>query len=111
MLSDLAFALASKGQIVCVITSRQGYDEPAATLPRREVVEGVSICRVWTSRFGRGNLIGRAFDYVTFYLSAAWRLWRLARLGDVVIAKTDPPMLSVMAVPICWLRGARLINW
>jgi hypothetical protein len=111
MLSDLAFALAERGRAVCVITSRQRYDAPADTLPPTETVHGVSVYGVWTSRFGRANLLGRAIDYATFYLSAAWRLWRLARSGDVVIAKTDPPMLSVIAAPVCRLRGARLVNW
>jgi glycosyltransferase involved in cell wall biosynthesis len=111
MLSDLAFALARRGRAVAVITSRQRYDAPADALPQRESIDGVSIYRVWTSRFGRANLLGRTLDYATFYLSAAWRLSRLARSGDVVIAKTDPPMLSVMAGPLCRRRGAKLVNW
>ena len=111
MLSDLAFALARGGRAVAVITSRQRYDAPADALPPKEIIDGVAIYRVWTSRFGRANLLGRAMDYATFYLSATWRLWRLARSGDVVIAKTDPPMLSVIAGPLCWRRDARLVNW
>jgi colanic acid biosynthesis glycosyl transferase WcaI len=111
MLSDLTFALAERGCEVFVITSRQRYDAPDPALPARETVGGVSIYRIWTSRFGRTNLIGRMIDYATFYLSAAWRLWRVTRRGDVVIAKTDPPMLSVVAAPLCWLRKARLVNW
>src|SRR5262249_26710276 len=111
MLSDLAFALAEQGQAVCVITSRQRYDAPHERLPARETVKGVSVYRLWTSRFGRANLLGRAMDYATFYAAAAWLLWRLARRGDVVIAKTDPPMLSLIAAPACRLRGARLVNW
>src|SRR5262249_19576396 len=82
MLSDLAFALAERGQAVCVITSRQRYDAPTERLPAREMVKGVWVHRLWTSRFGRANLMGRAVDYATFYATAAWRLWRLARRGD-----------------------------
>ncbi len=52
-----------------------------------------------------------AVDYLTFYLSAAWRLWRLVGPGDVVIAKTDPPLISVVAAAVCRLRGARQVNW
>src|SRR5262245_7937270 len=111
MLSDLAFALAEDGCEVAVITSRQRYDAPTNSLPARETVGGVSIYRIWTSRFGRADLIGRMIDYATFYFSVAWRLWRLTGRGDVVIAKTDPPMLSVVAAPLCWLRNARLVNW
>src|SRR5262249_22649150 len=96
MLPAPAFALSEQGQAVCVITSRQRYDAPAERLPARETVKGVSVRRLWTSRFGRANLLGRAIDYATFYAAAAWRLWWLARPGDVVIAKTDPPMLSLI---------------
>jgi len=111
LLSDLAFALAAAGQTVTVITSRQSYDDAKASLVPTEVVKGVRIVRVWTTRFGRSNLVGRAIDYLTFYLSAAWAMYRLARSGDVIVAKTDPPMLSVIAAPIARLRGAKLINW
>lgn len=111
MLSDLAFALAAGGQQVHVITSRQGYDDAAALLPAREQVDGVEVTRVWTSRFGRMSLVGRAIDYLSFYIMAVWALWRIARRGDVVICKTDPPMLSVVIAPVVWMRSARLVNW
>ena len=111
LLSDLAFALAKGGRAVAVIASRQRYDAPMDALPARETIDGVAVYRVWTTRFGRASLVGRAVDYATFYLSAAWRLWRLAGPGDVAIAKTDPPMLSVVAGPLCRRRGARLVNW
>src|SRR5215470_9601480 len=111
LLSDLAFALAAEGRAVAVVTSRQRYDAPRDTLAPRQSIDGVEIYRVWTSRFGRSNLFGRAIDSATFYLSASWCLWRLVRRGDVVIAKTDPPMLSVIAGPLCRRRGARIVNW
>jgi colanic acid biosynthesis glycosyl transferase WcaI len=94
-----------------VVTSRQRYDDPGALLPASETLKGVHIHRVWTSRFGRTHLVGRALDYATFYSSAFWRLWRLARRGDVIVAKTDPPLLSVVGALVCWLRGVRLVNW
>jgi glycosyltransferase involved in cell wall biosynthesis len=111
MLSDLAFALAGRGHTVEVVTSRQIYDAPKKKLPAQESVGGLAIHRVWTSHFGRQNLIGRTADYLTFYASAASTLWRVARPGDILIAKTDPPMLSVIAAPIARLRGARLVTW
>jgi colanic acid biosynthesis glycosyl transferase WcaI len=111
MLSDLAFHLAAREQLVHVITSRQRYDDSAAALPRFEVVRGVAVHRVWTSTFGRDRLLGRAFDYLTFYLFAAVRLAGLLRKGDVVVAKTDPPLISVPAAFVARLRGVRLVNW
>lgn len=111
MLSDLAFFLAARGYEVEVMTSRQRYDAPDARLAAEEYVNGVAVHRVWTSRFGRGFLPGRAIDYLTFYLSAFWRLLRLVGPSDVVVAKTDPPMISVPAGWVARLRGARLVNW
>jgi glycosyltransferase involved in cell wall biosynthesis len=111
MLADVAFGLAKRGQEVSVITSRLRYDAAAERLPTREMIDGVTVYRIWTTRFGRLKLLGRAIDYATFYVSATWRLWRLARTGDVVVAKTDPPMLTIIAAPICGLRGARLVSW
>lgn len=113
LLGDLAFALARDAPHceVYVVTSRQGYEAAGQRLPAREEVGGVRIVRVWSSRFGRHALIGRAIDYATFCASAAWALLRLARRGDVIVAKTDPPLLSVVAGPVARARGARLVNW
>ena len=111
MLSDLAFALAERGLEQTIITSRLRYDGPNEELLASTTIRGVMVHRVWTSRFGRKNLLGRAMDYLTFYLTAAWLLGRLARRGDIVVAKTDPPMLSVLAWPVARVRGAKLVNW
>ncbi len=111
LLSDLAFHLAAQGLEVRVVTSRQGYDQPGAALPPEDRIEGVGVHRVWTSSFGRQRLIGRALDYLTFYLSATWRLLRLTERGDTLVAKTDPPLISLFAAGVARLRGARLLNW
>lgn len=110
MLSDIAFALAEQGQMVTVITSRLRYDSNEI-LPARETVRGVEVVRLATTAFGRGNLWGRSLDYITFYISAFLSLAKRLRRGDVVVAKTDPPLMSVVAAPAAWLRGAKLVNW
>ena len=111
MLSDLAFHLAARGREVHVVTSRQRYDDAAARLAAIETRDGVRIHRVWTSRFGRGWLPGRALDYFSFYVAAAIRIARLAGNGDLVIAMTDPPLVSFPSALAARLRGARLVNW
>jgi len=111
LVSDLAFHLAARGYRVRVVTSRQRYDAPDARLMAREEVRRVDVQRVWTFRFGRASLPGRALDYLSFYLSAGWQILRVARPGDVVVAKTDPPLISIVAGwAACW-RGAKLVNW
>jgi glycosyltransferase involved in cell wall biosynthesis len=111
ILSDLCFALAARGHDVHVVTSRLRYDDPSLALPANETASGVAVHRVWTTRFGRGTLPGRAMDYLTFYLSALWRLARLADRNTVLVAKTDPPMISVAAALAARATGARLVNW
>ena len=111
LLSDLAFHMAKTGTPVYVITSRQTYDDPDSLLPGKDSVQGVGVIRVWTTRFGRRSLPGRTLDYLTFYLSAARSLFVLLTHGDIVVAKTDPPLISVVAAIVAKIRGAKLINW
>jgi colanic acid biosynthesis glycosyl transferase WcaI len=111
ILSDLAFELGRAGWAVHIVTSRQLYEAPQVRLDPLERRDGVTVHRVWTSRFGRSSLPGRALDYLTFHLGAAWALLKLARRGDIVVAKTDPPLISVVVGAVAWLRGARLVNW
>lgn len=111
LLTDLTVHLAQAGCEVMVLTSRQLSDNPRLIQPRRATHLGVAIVRIWSSQFGRQRLIGRALDYLTFYMSALWRLLTMVNRGDVIVAKTDPPMLSVIAALVSRLRGATLINW
>lgn len=111
LLSDLAFDLAARGQEIHVITGCQLYGNAHASLPVDESIRGVQVHRVRTSRFGRAKLWGRMFDYLTFYLGSTWRLLRLIRPGDIVVAKTDPPMMSVPAAWVVTLKRGVLVNW
>ena len=111
LLSDLAFDLASRGQEIHVVTGCQLYGDPHAALSAEELIHGAHVHRVPTSRFGRTNLWGRMVDYLTFYLGATWRLLRLVCSGDVVVVKTDPPMMSVPAAWVVKLKRGVLINW
>lgn len=111
LLTDLARGLVARGHAVSVVTSRQLYDAPAADLPALEEDAGVQYRRIATTRFGRGALLGRALDYFSFYLMLPFTLAPLLRQGDVVVAKTDPPLLAVVVSAVAWLRGARCVNW
>ena len=111
LLTDLATGLARAGFEIQVICSRQRYDDASIRLTPREFFEGVAIHRVWTTRFGRRRLLGRALDYATFYASGALAMLRLLKRGDTVVAKTDPPLISIVAMVAARLKGAILINW
>lgn len=111
ILTDLCRSLAGHGHDVAVIASRMRYDDPKAVLPADELLDGVRVHRVATTRLGRGSVAGRLIDYLSFYFAATWALGRMVQRGDVVIAKTDPPLISVPAALVARLRGARLVNW
>ena len=50
-------------------------------------------------------------DYLSFYLTVGWHLRRLARADDVVVAMTDPPLLSVLVYWALTGRPVRVVNW
>jgi colanic acid biosynthesis glycosyl transferase WcaI len=111
LLFDLGAGLAKAGFNVHVICSRQRYDQPKANLKAHDSVAGVTIRRIWTTQFGRDNLLGRMIDYATFYLSSGWILLHSLRRGDIVVAKTDPPLISIVCMVASRLKHADLINW
>ena len=112
MLSDLAFSLSEELEAdLTVIASRQRYDDPTAVLANSDEINRVKITRVWTSRFGRGNLLGRAMDYITFYATVFIVLLFKSKRDDIIVAKTDPPMISVICAFCSRLKGFTLVTW
>jgi len=111
ILSDLAFHLASAGRHVHVVTSSQLYDDAKAALPVSEIISGVHVHRVPSTGFGRNALLGRSIDYISFYRSMWQCLVTLAQQGDIIVAKTDPPLTSIIAMAAARRNGARLVNW
>lgn len=111
MLTDLAFDLSNVNIQVEIVTSRLNYDNFEKSQVKNEIINGVFVHRVWTSRFGRASLIGRAIDYGTFYFSASWKILWLANSNTTIVSKTDPPLISLFLAPIAKIRQARYINW
>lgn len=111
LLSDLAFNLAQDAYEVHIVCSRQLYGSAGANLAARATIRGVFVHRIWTTRFGRDWLLGRALDYLSFYVSCAMTLLRLLHRSDIVVAKTDPPLISIVASGAARLKHAVLVNW
>lgn len=111
ILSDVAFHIAALGLPVSVVTSRGRYDDEQSILPDFEVIDGVEVHRVVNPRFGRKTLLGRSADYLALYLSFAIAAWRLSARGDILIVKTDPPLLSVALAPIAAFKRLVMVNW
>jgi colanic acid biosynthesis glycosyl transferase WcaI len=111
ILSDLAFHLAGAGRDVHIVTSTQTYDDAKATLPVSEIINGVHVHRVPSTGFGRSGLLGRSIDYLSFYRSTWQCLVTLAQPGDMIVAKTDPPLTSIIALAAVRRKAGRLVNW
>ena len=107
LLSDVAFHLARIGYDVHVVASSSRRER----VPADARVHGVRIHRVPAPDLARLGLPGRLLEYCAFYLGASLAMRRLARRGDIIVAKTDPPMIGTLAGVAAWSRGARLVTW
>lgn len=107
LLTDLAEGLAKNGARVTVITSHSGRRD----LPRLEVHRGVEIKRVRGTRWAASGGMGKAADFLTFYVGAMWKLFFTAASGDAVISLTDPPLIGVGTWLVARMRGARVFHW
>lgn len=74
----------------------------------RECHRGVGILRARGTRLPKQRFIGRATNYVTYFLSAAYAGLRLQR-PDVVVALTDPPIIGLAAYVTARRFGARFV--
>jgi colanic acid biosynthesis glycosyl transferase WcaI len=111
ILSGLAFAMAERGFDIHVITSRRLRAGHASAPPASETVRGVSVHRTAIPDLGQLGLAGRAIEYAAYYPGAAVALLYHVRRGDIVVAKTDPPMIAIIADLVARMRGAKLVNW
>lgn len=107
LLADLAEELVGLGCDVTVIASHPGGIDVLDS----ETHCGVKIQRIRSSRRTGASLLGKATDFGTFFFGALWRLLRLTRRGDAVVAMTDPPLLGIGAWLVAGVRGARLFHW
>lgn len=100
LLTDLANALVTRGWPVHVVTSGNGS----------ESCSGVSVHRVGGTG-SRDTLLRRFWHDCRFLLGVRRTVKLLAEPGDVVVLKTDPPLLAVALTKIALARGARVLHW
>jgi len=93
--------------VVAGVPLNASADAPSGGLRKgfffdREVTNGVQIYRAKGTRFSKKRFVGRATNYLTYFLSACIAGQRL-RDPDVVVALTDPPIIGLAA----WLSSVR----
>lgn len=95
LLTELAEDLVSvHGMAVTVVT---GHPITGERLPAAEVRNGVRIVRAAGTTLSQRRFIGRAANYLTYFLSALWAAVRMPR-QDVTVALTDPPIIGLAAL-------------
>lgn len=110
LLADVAGSLAERGHEVHVICSRHRYDGGKVVGVAEGNVDSVAVHRVFTTRFGRKVLLGRMVDYLSFYVTAAWRALVLPK-PDVCVSLTTPPFISLIGLMLSRLKGTRSVIW
>ncbi len=75
---------------------------------RRESRNGVHILRAWGTSLPNRNLRGRISNYVSYFMSASLAALRIGR-PDVIVALTDPPIVSLPAIAAARVTGARFV--
>lgn len=106
-MTELAESLVERGLEVTALAGRGRYNGGERLAPR-EIYKGVRIERAWATSFGKDSVTGRLLDYLSFYLGACWKLLTLRR-HDIVMALTTPPLISLLALLVCRIRGMKLV--
>ena len=104
ILAELAEDLAADGWEVHILT---GPHPGASRVDRRK---GVWVHRVDGWAFSRTSTLRRAASYVSLYPRFLTYALRLPR-PDVIVTKTDPPMLKVLGPVLGAITGARMVHW
>jgi glycosyltransferase involved in cell wall biosynthesis len=110
--ADLANALVRSGAVeVQIVCGRAAYVDHPDERPVEESRDGVGICRLWTTRFGRRSLAGRMLDYLSMHAAALIYLLRKVHPSDILVVGTDPPLISITVAVASWFRPIRYVVW
>lgn len=107
-MTDLAEDLCHRGHDVEVLSSRYAYEDPIVSYPLQDCYRGVSIRRLWQTRFSKSSPFGRIINFVTFNGTMLVRLLMI-RKGryDAIIGTTVPPFLSYIGLLVARFKHIR----
>lgn len=111
-LTDLSRKLVEEGHDVKVYTSCFPYEEKTLRYKKSENFQGIKIERLLQTSFGKGNVLFRLLDFITFYFTISLKLLFVKRKEfDVIIGTTVPPLLSFVGVIMSKLKCIRFQYW
>lgn len=105
VLWDLADYMQQHECTVTVFTSKYAYEDKSKEYLSDEIVNGVTIKRLWQTRLGKGNVLYRIIDFLSFNISVFFKLLFISsKKYDVIIGTTVPPFLSFIGVFISKIK-------
>ncbi|HEX8775011.1 MAG TPA: glycosyltransferase family 4 protein [Pyrinomonadaceae bacterium] len=107
LMTELAESLAERGVGVTALAGRGRYNGGERLSPYEDY-KGVRVERARATSYGKGNVLGRLSDYLSFYVGATWKLSRMPH-HDIVMALTTPPLIGLVALVIGHMRGMRVV--
>ncbi|MEM7622572.1 MAG: glycosyltransferase family 4 protein [Planctomycetota bacterium] len=112
LMHELAAELVRQGFEVEVLSSRPSYGPKATWVdcPTRETLDGVSVVRMWTTRFSKDNLIGRLINFATFLTQLVARALLGSRRDTVYLYTTSPPFLGLIGAWVSLVRKHRYLT-
>lgn len=111
-LSDLCFALVKRGHVVNVLTDRYPYELKNEKYLSSQVVNGVSITRIWSTGYGKRRIFFRLLDFCSFNFSVLIKLLSINKKSyDLIIGLTAPPLLSYFGAIIAKKKSIKFCYW
>lgn len=111
LMSELARGLSERGFDVRAITNQPNYQgHKGVELPKREVVDGVSIIRILATRFFKDNLALRLINWLSFSVSAFfYSIFKRRPDGEVSLFLSNPPILPLVGLLLRKLKGEKYV--
>lgn len=111
-LSDLAEKLTIKGHRVTVFTSRSNNENPGVLYPSFEQKNNINIWRIRNTAFGKGSVVGRLLDIISFNFLLFLKLLSISsKTYDGIIGMTSPPLISFLGCLVARMKGIRFVYW
>jgi len=111
LLQVLASGLAKRGHHVSVVTSAFAYQGVQSVVPDVAHEENVKIFRLGRAGVHARGLIGKAGDYLSFYVRARRILKMMAPSTDAFLFMTTPPLIGLIGKSISKYTGKRYGLW
>ncbi len=94
---------------VTVLTGTPYYPGLTSKPPRREMMNGVSVHRLWNTTFPKKSILGKLMNLLSFQISLLFYCLFAIPKDEIVLVATAPPMAVLSAVAGKWLRGYRVL--